>query len=673
MTITKRLGLPCSATFFDDLMITPLSVTDPMPQGYLTFIRSIEKEIHHLIEKQQIGSQDYEKKLYQLLPIIDNTPIEPNTNTFSITILCQGENTEGIAHFIPHLICHWLVFGRTLNISSNRCLSFHFKNSSLPFTFLELIINIDNIQNTQMIEENLQSLIKEIRLSILAVYHARSSLSMQELSIGDKNNCLQQDLSFYLNQSSYDKTKEIIYNLQKEKKLSQIKKNIAFLLTKRPLSFDRDIFDHIYHVTQLYRGHFATHRDPKHLSRIIALQYFFQKTLKNQVSKKKILLKVLKTQKENTTVLGVILSFHFNADTQRFEKAHAIKAISTCIDNYEWIPDSFILDKREEKICSIYFEIQKNNFSKEEIMQLKNKLPNAIFSHTEPIVHNIFNPPNEEETIRNIILLSKQIKYVKDLPQVIINYDSQNSNEIQFQIIMVRILQVQTPSIKQLIDSSCIFCHIHLEEVKTIGLLRNKYIKEANLFRISINKASFFRPDNSLDLRKARSMVAAELTKVIGEFRDYNGGMIAKQHYVFRQAKKLLPFLTQSQEHFLANVFYSLKPTIMQSILPPSVLSSLFQMVLSALDADLSKSPYFLNTYIQDNYQVIFIASNNPKIKEEVYLTIRSLKYPSIDLGTLSIEVEDISITALLHHLRDNKQQEKLLTAVEENLKENFY
>jgi hypothetical protein len=149
--------------------------------------------------------------------------------------------------------------------------------------------------------------------------------------------------------------------------------------------------------------------------------------------------------------------------------------------------------------------------------------------------------------------------------------------------------------------------------------------------------------------------------------------MIAKQHYVFRQVKKLLPFLTQSQEHFLANVFYSLKPTIMQSILPPSVLSSLFQKVLSALDTDLSKSPYFLKTYIQDNYQVIFITSNNSKIKEEVYLTIRSLKYPSADLGTLSVDVEDVCIIALLHHLRDNQQQEKLLMAIEKNLKENFY
>ena len=69
-------------------------------------------------------------------------------------------------------------------------------------------------------------------------------------------------------------------------------------------------------------------------------------------------------------------------------------------------------------------------------------------------------------------------------------------------------------------------------------MLRKKYPKEANIFQLQIDKDPFLRADHSLDLHQARQSIVEELEKVIGEVRDYNGGLISKQHALFALLKE---------------------------------------------------------------------------------------------------------------------------------------
>jgi len=80
-------------------------------------------------------------------------------------------------------------------------------------------------------------------------------------------------------------------------------------------------------------------------------------------------------------------------------------------------------------------------------------------------------------------------------------------------------------------------------------------------------------------LQKARQAVAHELIKILGEFRDYNGGMIVKQNEVLEQLRELFTETERKNEFLLENFFYSLKPAVMQSILPPKILKSLFSLL----------------------------------------------------------------------------------------------
>ena len=53
----------------------------------------------------------------------------------------------------------------------------------------------------------------------------------------------------------------------------------------------------------------------------------------------------------------------------------------------------------------------------------------------------VFMPRNEEEIMRNIVSLSDQIKYLRDIPQVFITFDEQTTANLFFTIIMVRLLK----------------------------------------------------------------------------------------------------------------------------------------------------------------------------------------------------------------------------------------
>ena len=83
-------------------------------------------------------------------------------------------------------------------------------------------------------------------------------------------------------------------------------------------------------------------------------------------------------------------------------------------------------------------------------------------------------------------------------------------------------------------DSSLQYIHDH---TKNVGTLRKKYQKEVTVFRVKLPKEGFLRRDHTIDLYKARQTVVGELSLVVGEFRDFNGGMITKQNELLSSLK----------------------------------------------------------------------------------------------------------------------------------------
>jgi hypothetical protein len=676
--------------------ITPLLLpTGVITSGYDNYILSIEDLLGDIIPQDLYKKassnpcyktfHDFYVNLPKESPIITFSDITSSPCCFSFTTLCYGEFTHGTGRFIADMLSKWLIPGKNLALTGNRSLAFTFKLFSQHKYFItENFVALNDDKEVEMAKKNLQYFIKEIRLNMLSVYHARQIISMNRLSLEQKSAMIQDNILTLLkkpkknyNTSAFDQMQNFLIKLSAEKKLSEIEQNLAYLMQKKPNTFDRDIFNAIHHMMYIFNDNFTAIRDPRHISRIIGLQYLFRKmitqALYNEPNKRHIVVKLLKTRvvydQTPKIVLGLLITLNFMNEAEKFEKSHILETIWYCIQDVQYINKSYIADVRDEKIRSYYLEVEKSNlsnFSFEEIKTLRKRLPQELKNRVVNPVHPIFMPRNEEEILRNIILLSKQLKYVRDLPQVIITYEKQTGYNISFNVILVRLLKPNVKPLKQAFTSSNTFLKYTLEEVKKIGYLKKKYPKEANLFKVSVNNKRFFRSDKSLDLQKARQCVSKELVNILGDFRDYNGGMILKQSQAFDSLKEIVTI--KNNESLLENFFYSLRPGVMQSIIPSTIIKHLFSLLISILKNDFDEKPFYYQMHTIENYFLVSIASNNPTFKDETISAIKNLNIPSFELTQSSLEVNKIETLNFIYRSHDTKHFKSLETTIKHHL-----
>ena len=93
-----------------------------------------------------------------------------------------------------------------------------------------------------------------------------------------------------------------------------------------------------------------------------------------------------------------------------------------------------------------------------------------------------------------------------------------------------------------------------IDRVKVVGKLRRKVPKEVAVVRVRLPSEKFLREDYSVDLFKARQHLVKEMEQILGEVRDYNGGMIAKQSENFARLKKLLQEIGETTCAFVAKL-----------------------------------------------------------------------------------------------------------------------
>src|SRR5690606_28004721 len=174
------------------------------------------------------------------------------------------------------------------------------------------------------------------------------------------------------------------------------------------------------------------------------------------------------------------------------------------------------------------------------------------------------------------------IKYLRDIPQMFITFVEQTHHHLFFTVIIVRVIKPDTVPVGRLFSNAgTAFEFIH-DRCRTIGHIRKKYRKEANVFRVKVLKEQFLRHDHSIDLYKARQSVVNEITRLLGDVRDFNGGMISKQSELLASLVELLEGIKYN-DLLLENFFYSLNPVIMRTVLDPQALKTLFQMLLDCI------------------------------------------------------------------------------------------
>ncbi len=561
--------------------------------------------IQSIIQKSLRKKVDLQgPNVFSSLPIVEMEIIPGDFRECSIFLICL--RSSGVDKFFNELLSKWLLPGQRL--SSHFFIHSSFSISTRPLeklSFCEMRFLLHSGQELEGVVRNFAQIVPEIKLGASSAYQAHKILEHRGLFSSEKNSLIQD--------------------------------RVASLIQKRPEDFDYDVFGQMQHFFLSSKEGFKKIREHPHLSRIVYVFYLFRKRIKKVTEKipdkRHVSFKVNHVRLHRSfgmqKVLGIFVGINFLKKHELFEEHHLEKAIQ------EQLPDALVVEgslfvylHKEERIQILYLEIQKEGdceFSSLDVQLLRKKFPFALENQVEKLMPTLFMPRNEEEVMKNIIRLSQELKYIKDIPQVFISFEEQADIELTFTIVLLRVLLEKEASIQKLFKkTNHSFCFIE-DRVKHVGLIRGKYPKEATVFRLKLPKSFYKRSDHSVDLLKARHAVVESIELAVGEFRDYNGGMISKQSENLKTFKSLL--LNSCNEIDSEGFFHSIYPVEMRSLVNPSLLKVLYdewQKMLTQED-----SFFDFSVHLEKSGMVLMTRFFNEEIKGFLAEGIKELNLSS--------------------------------------------
>jgi hypothetical protein len=605
--------------------------------------------IHRLVPQDLIQEKGrllplQRARFADMLPLISWSDLSKAPCTLSVLLLCKYRLNG--CNFFYDMISRWLLPQKRVNVEL-----FFASDLRLPhlsddlLSVAEIVVYLKSAQDVEEVRRNLHAIETEIRLGIVSTYHARRILEFKGLSSDGKTAMIQEKIG------------SLIYSHSKD--------------------FDRGIFTQMQQFLVTCPEEFKQNRDYHHISRIISNLYSLRKLLKQNIetypAKRHIHLKFLKTHlatEPSKHVLGVIAGLNFSSDHEVFETSHLMSAIQKHFPAVRPVEGSFFIDRAPDAaLQTLYLEIEKPggvDFTLDEVQLLRQTLPDQIKSHIEQMTRPIFMPRNEEEVLRNIMSLSRQLRFVNDMPQVIISFDEQKGGDLVFTVILLRVQEESAPTLQEVFATSRTPLKYIPDRVRRVGHLRKKYVKEATVFRTLVASEPFWRPDHSVDLYKARQYVLCELSALIGEVRDYNGGMIYKQSEWLGSLRNSLGRIGEQQNILLEKFYYSLNPIEMRTAMEVEPLKQLFLLLLQAMKTDLSlrkRSTDFL--FRQDSKKALAVIPVDSGQRKSLFDRIERLSLPVHQHVSFFLETAEASYAGFLLLSEDAEMQQRFLHALE--------
>lgn len=603
--------------------------------GYL-YANSIKNILRQFLTDEHLYYEEQET-LFNKLPLIRWSSNEDKTH-LSVFLLCRQR--PNAAKFFYEMLSRWLVPGKRLDFSLFFATDFQISGESEDvYTIAEIAFLEEDKKIANAMQRNLPLIEMEIRLGIASTYHANRILEGKGLSLDEKT--------------------------------AMIQEMIASLIRRRPQDFDYDLFSQMQHFLVMCEDEFKTVRECKQMCRIIYVFYLFRRAIRllvEEFPKRRHLSFKLSCAKIHLPfgvkkVLSLFVGMNFLKENELFEEMHLVDALSNYIPGIRAVKDSFFASRsREDKIHTLYLEVEKENgdfFSIEEISKLRRALPEDLKGRVEQLIRPVFMPRNEEEVMRNLLILSKQLKYMRDLPQMIISFDEQSDIEISFLVMLVRRMEEGDLNVKEKLQEFQSDLKFHVDRIKKMGMIRNKYQKEGSVFRVHLSNKLFLRKDHSVDLYKARQKVVEDLQKIFGEMRDYNGGMISKQIEAFCLLKLKLGEIGRQHDFLLENFFHAIFPVELRSVLSPDPLRILFLMLLEMMESNGS----FKNAFHQNTSYVLFQLQTVVE-EEKIFSVVNSLHLSPPHLVCLHLKVLNTTYLGYIYFSEDLIKQETFKNAL---------
>lgn len=393
---------------------------------------------------------------------------------------------------------------------------------------------------------------------------------------------------------------------------------------------DETLFKEIYLLYLLASKKYLDHRDSSHLFRLVTSLHFMQKKLLNAITFSPHLrhaeVRWIPTSLifpfSSKPVLGCLIGFNMVDRYDMFDEENILLALQKYLPDLRLVKESsYIHSSPHKNLRFFYLEIEKKTgtpFSLAEKTLLKLNLEGKVKNSIQTLSPSVFMGLNEEEAYKHVLALSQEINTLEDRPQAYITLDQHNRKEVIFRVILVHIAPMHRFSLKD-----CFF-------KGTFTSKRNFFVKhienhpvDAHVFHLHLpREASLLRADGALDFYSARKKISTLIKNAVGEFRDFNGGIILKQHELLYQFKAKFPEIAAHDPELMETFFYSLTPIEKQLTLTPETLAFLFSHFMTRWKEEAkTESPYTLETF-QDNDQIFLVIQGNEASFPEAIKTI---------------------------------------------------
>ncbi len=520
----------------------------------------------------------------------------------NIVIQLEAAYRKDILSFFIDLSTNWLLPGKALCISK-----FNFTREEGQVA-CEAVISATTFEEMEIIYENFTLMEDEIKLGIKSAYHAKKLMELKGLFLMEKE--------------------------------AFVREALRDRVLRFSIFFDYDIFSWMHKFFAAVSEEVKEGRSSQALSRIICNCYLISQKLldglEDAPDKRHFFLKLMphaiSTPFGEKLILGCSVGMNFLKENEVLEDRQLLRAIRKYCPEASVIDGSYFV-KKEEKTLVFYLEVEvEDSFTFEEIALLKKELKEQVKQSIESLVLPVFMPRNEEEVMKYMVTLSSQVTRADDLPQIVIMFNEQTSEDLIFTLIIVRPLILEGPSIKDILVKENF--DFQFEKVRGAGLIRKSVSKEASQIILSLKKNGFLRDDFVVDLYKARQAIVAWLEKHLGPLRDYNGGMISRQMEIFLQFQENFTHAGPLHEHHLSNFFHALYPIELRTSLPVECFHEFYLVFCRLLASDQD----ILDSEEDGRYYICL------KERSGVLDAVLALNIPSFRLLQLQLTVNETKV-----------------------------
>ncbi|HEX2579643.1 MAG TPA: peptide ABC transporter substrate-binding protein [Rhabdochlamydiaceae bacterium] len=462
-------------------------------------------------------------------------------------------------------------------------------------------------------------------------------------------------------------------------KLKILDQTLSDLISRFPQQLEPAIFKDKDRLLAYFDHEFLRKRSVKHLIRLLTAQYLKKKKLLGMIhlspKNRSIELRIMPTKLEfpftSKWVIGILVQLSLGGRYELFDQMQLLKAVQKIMPDLTIVKGSvYLFQGADDGMKTVYAEFERHGnhvFTLTEIKALKHSLENELLNSVERLVPTVFMTRNQEEVLRNILTLSQQIEHGSDLPQVMISYESQTTEELIFTVICVRPESLDAISIDTFLKQKSSFSQWILERKQLVKYLEQHQPICAYIFRVLLTPhPSILRNDGSLNFFAARQKIGSYLRLHIGEFRDFNGGILIKQEETLHSLKLALPHVPPER---IEDAFYAISPIEMQAILPLSTLAVLIQLLMDAFELPLSNSSdYVFKSSVKDSLLLALVRIPNGTFYELARDHLLSIDLPDVKQASLSLAMNDSFVFGYLLETENIHLQERFLDSLEKLL-----